>query len=156
MGKKEVERKTKLQIYDSIYIPTLLYGSESWVVNKKVESRMNAAEMKALRKVYGVTKRDRIRNQTIRDELKMQSVIDRMEKKTLSWYGHVIRMSEERLPRKILETKSIGNRGKGRPRVKWEEYVEDLCSRKGTTITETKRKAKDRKEYSKWVAETRR
>ena len=34
------------------------------------------------------------------------------------------------------------NRGKGRLRVKWEEYVKDLCNKKRTRITEPKEKLK--------------
>jgi hypothetical protein len=35
LGKKEISQKTKMAIYSSTYIPTLLYGSESWVITEK-------------------------------------------------------------------------------------------------------------------------
>jgi hypothetical protein len=46
LGKKEVEPKTKIQIYKSVYIPTLTYGAESWPLTTKYESRIIATEMK--------------------------------------------------------------------------------------------------------------
>ena len=44
------------------------------------------------------------------------SVLDYIGYKQLNWYGHVERMDEERLPRKIFEWCPRGKRGKGRPR----------------------------------------
>ncbi len=36
MVKKELSRKAKLSIYQSIYIPTLTYGHELWVMNERM------------------------------------------------------------------------------------------------------------------------
>ena len=156
IGKREVKRTTKLLIYNSVYTPTLTYGAESWVINKRIESRITGAEMRFLRKTTGNTRRDRIRNQNIREELKVEPLIETIEKTTLRWYGHVVRMKEERLPRKMLEVRSLGTRGKGRPRIEWEEYVEGLCTARGKTKKDIKRLALERKEFRKWTQETRR
>ena len=43
-------------------------------------------------------------------------VLDYMRYKQLNWYGHVHRMDQERLPRRILEWCPPGRRRKGRPR----------------------------------------
>ena len=43
--------------------------------------------------------------------------------KQLSWYGHVQRMNQERLPRRILECCPPGRRRKGRPRNLWMQEV---------------------------------
>ncbi|KAK3515853.1 hypothetical protein QTP70_034764, partial [Hemibagrus guttatus] len=51
--KKELSRKVKLSIYQSIYVPTLTYGHELWVMTERVRSRIQAAEMSFLRKVAG-------------------------------------------------------------------------------------------------------
>jgi hypothetical protein len=45
-GKKEINTKTKLQVYRTVMEPSLLYGSESWPAIGKEISRINAAEMK--------------------------------------------------------------------------------------------------------------
>ncbi|KAK3562387.1 hypothetical protein QTP86_033524 [Hemibagrus guttatus] len=51
--KKELSRKVKLSIYQSIYVPTLTYGHELWVMTERVRSRIRAAEMSFLRRVAG-------------------------------------------------------------------------------------------------------
>jgi hypothetical protein len=53
-----------------------------------------------------------------------------MEKRTLRWFGHAVRMDLERSPKLVLEARPGGGRGRGRPRVEWEEYVEGLARKR--------------------------
>ena len=62
---QHVPKKAKLLIHMTILIPILLYGHESWIVTKKLKSNNTAADMKVLRLVKGVTRRDRARNADI-------------------------------------------------------------------------------------------
>jgi hypothetical protein len=70
VGNKELKEDTKMLIYNTVFIPTLLYGTESVTVLDKHKNRMQASETKYLRKVNGKTRRDQIRNTTIRNQLK--------------------------------------------------------------------------------------
>jgi hypothetical protein len=74
-----------------------------------------------------------------------------MEKRTLRWYGHAVRMESERKSRLVLEVRPEGGRGKGRPRVEWEEYVEGLARKRERKLPEVRRLALDRDEYRKWL-----
>jgi hypothetical protein len=49
--------------------------------------------------------------------------IDIIVNKRLKWYGHVKRMSEERIPKLIIEWIPEGRRKSGRPRITWMEGV---------------------------------
>ncbi|KAI3375226.1 hypothetical protein L3Q82_021728 [Scortum barcoo] len=63
--KKELSRKAKLlSIYRSIYVPTLTYGHELWVMTERTRSWIQAAEMSFLRRVAGrpPSLRDRVRS----------------------------------------------------------------------------------------------
>jgi hypothetical protein len=82
-------------------------------------------EMKFLREILGKTRRDKIRNDDIREQLKVDDIKNYIERNRLKWYGHVMRMSEERIPRRTLEMKLRGRRPRGRTRTRW--------SRKETT-----------------------
>ncbi|XP_014294694.1 uncharacterized protein [Halyomorpha halys] len=66
VGKREVEKNVKVHIFKAIYLPTLLYGSESWVPLDKHLSRVTRMEMRYLRRVADLTRRDRIRNERTR------------------------------------------------------------------------------------------
>ena len=67
--KKELSQKAKLSIYWSIYVPTLTYGHELCVVTERTRSRTKVAEMGFLRRMSGLSLRDRVRSSVIREGL---------------------------------------------------------------------------------------
>jgi hypothetical protein len=42
----------------------------------------------------------------------------------LEWIGHVVRIDQGRIVKKIFESKQEGSRRRGRPRMRWLEDVE--------------------------------
>ena len=116
ISKRELTTKTKISIYNSIYCPTLIYGSESWTLDNSDKSRLQAAEMKFLRRSVGKTRRDKIRNTRIRDEVKAESLENKIERNQLRWFGHINRMKENRIPKQILECKQQGKLPRSRPK----------------------------------------
>jgi hypothetical protein len=86
-----------------------------------------------LRKIYGTTKENgcwRIKiNHEIREKFKSSDIISVIKLRRLEWLGHVMRMNETRVARKILDDKPGGKRRRGRPRRRWLDVVEaDLRS----------------------------
>ena len=77
-NKRELSEQTKLMIHGSIFRPTILYGSESWVDSQNLVHGLEVSDMKVLRMISGVSRRDqwenRIRNDEIRNNLKVDSV----------------------------------------------------------------------------------
>lgn len=131
-----IPTKCKVTIYQSILKPILLYGSETWSLTKKTESKLQAAEMRVLRLIKNVTRRDKIRNEYIRNELNVLPLLDDIEKNKLRWYGHVMRMEEQRKPKKYLIWKPQGKRPVGRPRKRWLEGVATALDKRGTSLLE--------------------
>ncbi|KAI3374957.1 hypothetical protein L3Q82_021489 [Scortum barcoo] len=85
--KKELSRKAKLSIYRSIYVPTLTYGHELWVMTERTRSRIQAAEMSFLRRVAGRSLRDRVRSSVTREELGVEPLLlqHREESAEVAW-----------------------------------------------------------------------
>jgi hypothetical protein len=80
-----------MAIYSSRYIPTLLNGSESWVTTEKQKQNIQTAEFKYFRRVIGKTRRDKIRNEMIRMNLRTEPLQNKMEQTQLRWFGHLNR-----------------------------------------------------------------
>jgi hypothetical protein len=53
----------------------------------------------------------------------------------------------------VLKARPEGGRGRGGPRLEWEEYVERLARKRGRKLPEVRRLAQNRKEYRKWLLE---
>jgi hypothetical protein len=58
--------------------------------------------IKFLKTTEGKTK-DRIRNETFREEIIIQNLLTEFEEKRFQWYGHVKRMARKRMLRRALE-----------------------------------------------------
>ena len=65
---KNLTKKTKRNIYQTMIRPVLTYGSEVWVVDGNMSRKLLAAEMMYWRRCSGLTLMDRVRNETIRGE----------------------------------------------------------------------------------------
>jgi hypothetical protein len=72
--------------------------------------------MRYFRKIEGKTKRDWIKNQTIRRRLGIISHKEMIELAQFRWRGHVVRMEYERCPKMAWQARTQGKRPKGRPR----------------------------------------
>src|SRR5215469_5482668 len=62
-------KKTRIKLYNTLALPVLLYGSESWTIKARDAGRITAAEMKYVRRTAGYTWTDYKRNTQIAKEL---------------------------------------------------------------------------------------
>ena len=92
-------------------------------MSEKVQSQMQASEMRFLRKIKGVTMFDKHRNTAICKSLDIDSLFLRIERSQLRWFGHASRMPYERLPKLTLNAKVNRKRPVGRPRTRWLDYI---------------------------------
>ncbi|KAK3534420.1 hypothetical protein QTP86_015228 [Hemibagrus guttatus] len=147
--KKELSRKAKLSIYQSIYVPTLTYGHELWVMTERVRSRIQAAEMCFLRRVAGRSLTDRVRSSVTREELGVEPLLFHIEKGQLRWLGHLFRMPLGRLPGEVFRACPTGKRPQGRPRTRWRDYVFRLAwERLGVPPEELEEVAREREVWA--------
>ena len=63
-------RKTRIKLYNTLVLPVLLYGSETWAIKARDARRIRAAEMKYMRRTAGCTWANCKTNAQIATELK--------------------------------------------------------------------------------------
>ena len=102
-----VSKKLKMKLYWSIIRPIVTYGCEMWVLRETIKTKLMAFERKVLRKIFGHTKeRDgtwRIRTNDELDKLtRHKNIINYVKAQRLSWFGHLQRMSKERMVKKSM------------------------------------------------------
>ena len=94
--------------------PVLLNGAEFWTVGKNEEQILEKTEMRMLRRIKGVTLRDKVKSADIRKELGVNSIQEKVREMRLRWYGPVHRMEENNEGRAVVDKIIPGKR----PRVK--------------------------------------
>ena len=95
-------------------------------MTERMRSRVQGSETRFLRKTEGVTLFNKVRSSEIRKSLNNESLLLRIERSQLRWFGHVSRMPQERLPKQALLAKANGRRPVGQPRTRWIDYIKDL------------------------------
>ena len=146
--KRKLSQEAKVGMYEAIVEPSLLYGSEAWVLNGHERKRMEAVEMNCLRSICGVRRLDRVRNEEIRRRCSKEvSVCEKVDQSVLRWFGHVERMEEERLVKRVYQSDVMGVRRRGRPRRGWMDGVKEILGRKGLSIEDARECVQDRCEW---------
>ena len=118
----------------TILRPILLYGHESWILTKRLKSKITAADVKVPRLVKRVTRRDRVRNADIYEEWKIKPIIETIQTDQLRWFGRVMR--RENYGKESNRSKSKRKRPRGRPRTSWLKYIDNILKERGTNLKE--------------------
>jgi hypothetical protein len=120
---RKVRRETILKVYNTLILPTFLYGSENWTLTASQRRRIEAAEMKLLRPLAGYTLYDHKTNDSIRRELQITCILDKRNEYRLNWLLHLQRMPQNRIPLKSYHYIPQGRRTIGRPKKRWREQL---------------------------------
>jgi hypothetical protein len=96
----------------------MMYGAECWATKGQHIQKMNVAEMRMLCWICGHTRKDRIRNDDIRDKLGVAPIQEKLVQHRLRWFGHIQRRPPEASVRSgILSRPENTRRGRDRPRL---------------------------------------
>ena len=121
---KRVPQKLKGKFYRTAVRPAMLYGAECWPTKRRHVQQLGVAEMRMLRWMCGHTRKDRVRNDDIRDRVGVAPIEEKLVQHRLRWFGHIQRRPPE-APVHSGRLKRAENvkRGRGRPNLTWEESV---------------------------------
>ena len=87
---------------------------------------------------------DRITNEEVRRRAGIGKVLaSRVDQRVLRWFGHVERMDESRLARRVMMAVVSGGRVQGRPRFSWMEAVKVVLGNRGMTVEAARQCARD-------------
>ncbi|KAF3644745.1 Peptidyl-prolyl cis-trans isomerase CWC27 -like protein [Capsicum annuum] len=114
---KKVSPKLKGKFYRVVVRPATLHGAECWSVKNSHILKLKVVEMRMLRWMCGLTRRDRVRNEIIREKMKgMDAPVRRCERLAMDDF----------------------RRDRGRPKKYWREvirhYMEQLLPPEDMTV----------------------
>ena len=95
----------------------MLYSAKYWATKGQHIQKMSVAEMRMLRWICGHTRKDRIRNDDIRDKLGVAPIQEKLVQHRLRWFGQIQRRPPEASVRSgILSRPENTRRGSNKKR----------------------------------------
>jgi hypothetical protein len=111
-----MNKEPNLRIHKITAKAALKFGSEAWVLRKREEQSLEAAQMKFLKHLLRITKLDKEKNQCVR-----RNTVKEIKQYQEKWLQHVQRMDTNRIPKQALQYKPKGRRNVGRLRKRWRD-----------------------------------
>ena len=122
--------------------PVATYGCESWTLRKNEETRLDAFEMKVLRRILRVSWTAKKTNEWVLNKAGVKrELLDTVKATKIAYYGHTMRKQGER-------DNARNNARRGRPRTAWMDNIKMWT---GLPVEESIRMTEDRDKWRKYV-----
>ena len=116
--------------------PVVTYGAEAWTLTKKEDQTVLIFERKIFRRIYGAKyENGEWKNRTNRELEEMskgENIVEWIKGQRISWLGHLQRIEEDRMPKKIFTQELERNEKKGKTQEKMERGSRKRSSSAGS------------------------
>ena len=120
---KKIRRGTKIRLYKTLVLPVLLYGSETWKMNKSNDNAVNVFHHDCLRCIMNINWQDRIRTTELLTRSKTKPMSVEIKRRRWKFIGHILRQDRFNDSNIALTWRPEGRR-RGRPKTTWRRTVE--------------------------------
>nr|VZI49255.1 unnamed protein product [Spirometra erinaceieuropaei] len=101
-------------MYVAVILPTLLYEAETWTVYTGQARWLNHFHLSCLCRILRLSWQDRIIDTDVLERTGILSVYTMLRQMHLRWSGHLVRMDDERLPKRLFYREVVtGSRRQG-------------------------------------------
>ena len=132
-----VSLNLKGRVYQATVRAVLLYGCETWPVRAAELRRLQVFDNRCLRTIARVGWCRRIRNEAVRKRVlgcaTGTSIEECVQHQKLRWLGHVLRMPNHRLPKRVLFSmpNSEWRKQRGGQPLTWQKGMKEITKRLG-------------------------
>ena len=120
---RDITLWTKVHLVKAMVFPVVMYGCESWTVNKAERRRIDVFELWCWRRLLRVPWTARRSNQSILKEISPEySLKGLMPKLKLQHFGHLMRRRDS-FEKTLMLGRIKGRRRRGRQRIRWLEGI---------------------------------
>ena len=119
-----ISLQTKLKVYKAVVLSTLLYACETWTVYQRHARKLNHFHTVCLRKLLKIKWQDKIPDTEVLERASMPSIHTLLMKNQIRWAGHLTRMPDHRLPKRIFYSElRCGKRSQGGQRKRFKDTL---------------------------------
>jgi len=145
--KSNLSRELKIRLFTGIVESVLLYGCETWSINKTVEKKIDGVYTRLLRTALNISWRDHITNAVVYG--KLPKVSSKVRERRMRLAGHCVRHEDEPASKLILWQPTRGWANRGRKKT---TYIDTLLNDTDlATTAELQTVMNDRTEWRKRI-----
>ena len=108
---RNIRVDTKVSVYKAAVVTSLLFGCETWTLKKAHLARLERFHQSCLRKIARIRWFHKVTNYEVLERCKARSIEYMMQSAILRWTGHVTRMSNDRIPKRLLYSRLATGKG---------------------------------------------
>ena len=144
---KAIKLSSKIRLMRSLVNLVFLYARETWILRVELEKRVKALEMRCFRRLLGISYKNHITNEEVRNRINQatgpyEDLLSTIKRRELIWFSHVIRRGG--LAKKVLQGIVRGGRKRRRQKKRWEDNIAEWT---GLKLSEAIRHAEDREKW---------
>jgi hypothetical protein len=152
----KAKRAAEIQVYKTLIRPVATYLAETWMLTITDENALRMFERKIIRRIYGPVMENNvwsiIYNEELNTLLKGEDIVRFILKsQRIRWLGHVERMEDNAMLKRLLKGRLYLKRRNGRPGMRYLDDVESDLKKMG--VKGWKEKMRDREQWRLIVEE---
>ncbi|XP_053472146.1 uncharacterized protein LOC128602404 isoform X1 [Ictalurus furcatus] len=101
-NRRGITIQTELKVYRAVVLPTLLYACETWTGYQRHARKLNHFHTTSLRKILAIKWQNKVPDTVVLNQAGLLSIFTILMMTQLCWAGRVIRMTDQRLPKRLL------------------------------------------------------
>ena len=106
---QQYKLNTKLKLYRSCVLSTLLYGSECWRMIESDLCKLSSFHTKSLRKIARIFWPRYISNEDLLEQCQQETMETIIIRRRWRWIGHVLRKEQDAIPRVAVQWRPEGH-----------------------------------------------
>jgi hypothetical protein len=128
---KNISKKIKLILKNTIRDKMLTNATKISTLTNRNRKQLNIFERKVYRRILGPVYENEkgnwriLTNKEIYAIVKKPTITETIRLHRLCWFGHILRMEENRIPKRVLHMNLETTRPRGRPRNRWQDGVRE-------------------------------
>ena len=123
-NRRGITTETKIMVYRAVILTTLLYGCDAWTVYQRHARKLNNFYTTGLRKLMRMKWQEKIPDAEVLTRAGLLSVYTMLMKSQFHWAGHIVRMPDHRLSKKLLFGElQEGKRPRGAPKKRFKDSL---------------------------------
>ena len=124
LANRSIDLRIRGRVYEACVRSALLYGAETWALGNRLTDILRSCDRRMLRYMAGVRWQDGRSGSEVAEMCGVEELAGELRKRRLRWYGHLKRADGGPLG-EIEEIRVEGRRPVGRPKKRWNKYVEE-------------------------------